>query len=199
MERGRPRPPPPLAARTLGEAMSTEATAQNLRYPIGQFDRSAIDPARRAEYTKTINELPSMIASSVSGLDDKQLDTPYRPGGWTVRQTVHHVADSHSNSLIRFKLALTEDEAPTIKPYYEDRWAELGDSKLPVAVSLKLIDTLHARWVALLESMTDADFAKTFIHPETGEWTLDGALALYAWHSRHHTAHITRLREREGW
>jgi len=104
-----------------------------------------------------------------------------------------------SNSLIRFKLALTEDEAPTIKPYYEDRWAELGDSKLPVAVSLKLIDTLHARWVALLESMTDADFAKTFIHPETGEWTLDGALALYAWHSRHHTAHITRLREREGW
>lgn len=180
--------------------MSTaETQAENLSYPIGKFDKSTIDPGRRAEYTKTINELPSMIASAVSGLDEKQLDTPYRPGGWTVRQTVHHIADSHANSIIRFKLALTEDEAPTIKPYFEDRWAELGDSKLPIDVSLKMIDSLHARWVALLESMTDADFNRKFIHPETGEWTLDGALALYAWHSKHHTAHITRLREREGW
>jgi uncharacterized damage-inducible protein DinB len=179
--------------------MSTEATAQDLSYPIGKFDKSAIDPARRAEYTQIINELPSMLASAVVGLDEKQLNSEYRPGGWTVRQTVHHVADSHANSLIRFKLALTEDEPPTIKPYYEDRWAELGDSKLPIDISLKLIQSLHARWVALLQSMTDADFNKKFIHPETGAWTLDGALALYAWHSKHHTAHITRLRERNGW
>jgi DinB superfamily len=116
-----------------------------------------------------------------------------------VRQTVHHLADSHMNSQIRFKLALTEDEPPTIKPYYEDRWAELADSNLPVDVSLKMIDAIHTRWTAFLSVMTDEDFQKTFIHPETGPWTLDGALALYAWHSLHHTAHITRLREREGW
>ena len=179
--------------------MSTEATAQDLSYPIGKLDRKTIDSQRRGEYTKTISELPAAIASAVQGLDEKQLDTEYRPGGWTVRQTVHHVADSHMNSYIRFKLALTEDEQPTIKPYYEDRWAELGDSKLPIDVSLKLIESLHGRWTALLESMTDADFAKTYIHPESGEWTLDGALALYDWHSKHHTAHITRLRERNGW
>ncbi len=139
------------------------------------------------------------MREAVAGLDESQLDTEYRPGGWTVRQTVHHVADSHMNSIIRFKLALTEDSAPTIRPYYEDRWAELGDSKLPIDVSLNLIDGIHARWVSLLESMSDADFAKQFVHPETGPWTLDGALALYAWHSLHHTAHITSLRERNSW
>jgi hypothetical protein len=112
---------------------------------------------------------------------------------------VHHVADSHINSYVRFKLALTEDEPPTIVPYYEDRWAELADSKLPVDVSLALIDSVHQRWTSLLRSMSDADFAKTFRHPETGEWPLLNALALYAWHSRHHTAHITSLRKREGW
>jgi hypothetical protein len=112
---------------------------------------------------------------------------------------VHHVADSHANSIIRFKLALTEDEPPTIRPYYEDRWAELGDSKLPVDVSLKLIDCIHTRWLSLMQSMSDSDFQKKFIHPETGEWTLDGALALYAWHSRHHLAHITNLIARQGW
>lgn len=159
----------------------------------------AVTPELRLERIATIAELPSRVAAAVFDLNDSQLDTPYRPGGWTVRQTVHHFADSHSNSLSRFKLALTEDETPTIKPYYEDRWAELGDSKLPIDVSMKIIEGLHARWVALLESMSDDDFARRFIHPETGEWTLDGALALYAWHSRHHTAHITRLREREGW
>ncbi|HTH51291.1 MAG TPA: putative metal-dependent hydrolase, partial [Pyrinomonadaceae bacterium] len=121
------------------------------------------------------------------------------PGGWTVRQTVHHVADSHANSIILFKLALTEDDPPTIRPYYEDRWAELGDSKLPVDVSLRMIDSIHTRWVALLEAMTEEDFQKKFIHPETGEWTLDGALALYSWHSLHHTAHINKLAARSGW
>lgn len=167
------------------------------RYPIGEFDRA--DFTNRSENLRTIAELPAKVASAVAGLTDEQLDTPYRDGGWTVRQTVHHLADSHMNSLIRFKLALTEDEVPTIKPYYEDRWAELGDMNLPVDVSLGLIKGIHTRWSALLDSMTDTDFQRLFIHPETGEWTLDGALALYAWHSKHHTAHITSLRDRMGW
>jgi hypothetical protein len=172
----------------------------DLRYPIGEFDmRYEVSPSVRRERIDTITRLPARMRSAVAGLSEEQLDTRYRPGGWTVRQTVHHVADSHMNSLIRFKLALTEDSVPTIRPYYEDRWAELGDSRLPVGVSLGLIDGIHTRWVSLLESMTDADFAKKFVHPETGEWPLDGALALYAWHSRHHTAHITRLRERMDW
>ena len=171
--------------------------SEDLSYPIGKFERS--DFADRSENLRTIAELPSKVVAAVAGLSDQQIDTEYRPGGWSVRQTVHHIADSHMNSQIRFKLALTEDEPPTIKPYYEERWAELGDSKLPVAVSLKLIEAIHTRWSALLESMTDDDFQKQFVHPETGPWTLDGALALYAWHSKHHTAHITRLRERMGW
>lgn len=169
----------------------------DLSYPIGKFDPN--DFADRAENLRTIADLPSAVASAVAGLGDEQLDTAYRPGGWTLRQTVHHIADSHSNSLTRFKLALTEDAPPTIKPYYEHRWAELADSKLPVDVSIKMIDAIHARWTALLESLNDADFEKTFVHPETGAWTLDGALALYAWHSKHHAAHITRMRDREGW
>jgi uncharacterized damage-inducible protein DinB len=172
----------------------------DLKYPIGEFARDyETSPTARRERLSTINELPSKLAAAVNGLNDSQLDTEYRPGGWTVRQTVHHVADSHANSLIRFKLALTEDEAPTIRPYYEDRWAELSDSKLPVDVSLKMVDAIHTRWVELLRSMTEEDFEKIFIHPETGMWTLDGALALYAWHSKHHTAHIMRLRDRMGW
>ena len=176
----------------------TQATPeQDLRYPIGQFDRD--DATTRSEHIKTITELPAKLAASVAGLSDEQLDTPYRPEGWTLRQTVHHIADSHINSLCRFKLALTEDEAPTIRPYYEDRWAELGDSKLPVGVSLAIVDGVHRRWVAMLESLADADYQREFIHPETGKWTLDKALALYAWHSRHHTAHITSTRERNGW
>lgn len=169
----------------------------NLSYPIGEFDLANF--TSREANLQTIRELPSKVAAAVEGLSDEQLDTPYRPGGWTVRQTVHHIADSHMNSQIRFKLALTEDSPPTIKPYYEERWAELGDSKLPVDVSLRLIDAVHTRWVALLESLSEADFASIFIHPETGAWTLDEALALYAWHSLHHTAHITRLRERMAW
>lgn len=173
---------------------------EDLKFPIGAFDRDVeVTAEARRSRIEIINELPDKVAAAVAGLTDGQLDTPYRPGGWTVRQTVHHLADSHSNSLTRFKLALTEDTPPTIKPYYEERWAELADSKLPIDVSQAMLRAIHVRWSALLGSMTDADFQKSFIHPETGEWTLDGALALYAWHSLHHTAHITRLREREGW
>jgi len=171
----------------------------DLRYPIGDFDPNyEITPEARHQRIHVLRELPANLAAAVAGLNDEQLDTEYRPGGWTVRQTAHHVPDSHSNALIRFKWALTE-ETPAIKAYYEDRWAMLGDSKLPVDVSLRLVQAIHERWVALLESMSEDDFQRKFIHPETGEWTLDGVLALYAWHSRHHTAHITRLRERNGW
>ncbi len=172
----------------------------DLRYPIGDFDRNyeVSSPARFARIA-IIAELPAAVANAVRDLTENQLDTEYRPGGWTVRQTVHHIADSHANSLTRFKLALTEDEPPTIKPYFEDRWAELADSKLPVDVSLKMIEAIHTRWVALLNAMTDEAFKREFIHPETGNWPLEGALALYAWHSKHHTAHIVNLRERMGW
>jgi uncharacterized damage-inducible protein DinB len=167
------------------------------RFPIGKYESTNFSD--RATNVRTITELPAEIARAVSGLGDTQVDTPYREGGWTLRQTVHHVADSHANSLIRFKLALTEDEPPTIKPYYEDRWAELPDNKLPVEVSLKMIESIHERWTAVLNSMSNEDFGRKFVHPETGEWTLDGALGLYAWHSKHHTAHITGLRDRMGW
>lgn len=173
---------------------------EDLRYPIGNFDREYIvSPELRAERIATIAALPDAVATAVERLNETQIDTEYRPSGWTVRQTVHHIADSHSNSLSRFKLALTEDEPPTIKPYFEDRWAELADSKLPVDISLKMIEAIHTRWVALLESMSDDDFKREFIHPETGVWPLEGALALYAWHSQHHTAHIVNLRKRAAW
>lgn len=176
----------------------SKATPENdLRYPVGKFDPAA--PGTRQESIRTIKELPSNIAGSVNGLSDNQLDTPYRDGGWTLRQTVHHVADSHINSFCRFKLALTEAETPTIRPYYEDRWAELADSALPVDVSLKIIEGVHARWGKLLDSMSNEDFAREFIHPETGKWPLERAIALYAWHSRQHTAHIMNLRQQNRW
>ena len=171
--------------------------SEDPRFPIGQFAKEQY--ADRAVNSETIRSLPSKLAHAVDALTLEQLDTPYRDGGWTLRQTVHHVADSHSNSLTRFKLALTEDEPPTIRPYHEDRWAELADNSLPVDVSLSMTASVHARWAALLDAMTEADFAREFIHPETGRWTLDAALALYAWHSLHHTAHITSLRQRSGW
>ena len=167
------------------------------RFPIGKFETTAFKD--RAANIQTITDLPARMKEAVLGLSEEQIDTPYREGGWTVRQTVHHVADSHANSLIRFKLALTEDEPPTIRPYYEDRWAELPDNRLPIDISLTMIKSLHQRWTAVLNSMSGEDFQRKFIHPETGEWTLDAALALYAWHSKHHTAHITNLRERKEW
>lgn len=175
------------------------AAENDLRFPIGKFDASAeMTSESRRNCIQTIRELPEKLARAIENLDDEQLDTPCRPGGWTGRQTVHHVADSHLNSLCRFKLALTE-ETPTIRPYWEDRWAELADSRMPVDVSMKIVDGVHARWTNLLESMSDADFQRKLIHPETGEWTLERMLALYAWHSRHHTAHITSLRARNDW
>src|SRR3954447_16473552 len=135
--------------------------SEDLRYPIGQFDKNIeISPAARSERIMTITELPEKLSEAVEDLSDGQLDTEYRPDGWTVRQTVHHVADSHANSLIRFKLALTEDEPPTIRPYYEDRWAELADNKLPISVSMDMIAAIHSRWSVLLASMTDADFER---------------------------------------
>jgi len=176
----------------------------DLQYPIGKFEW--IPPEndeqmskRRAHYIEVLLRLPAEVRSAVQDLNQKQLDTPYRDGGWTVRQLIHHVADSHMNAYIRFKLALTEFE-PTIKTYKQDLWAELGDSsETPAETSLQLIEALHARWVNLLRSMAAADFARTLHHPEQGTVSLDRMLAMYAWHSAHHTAHITGLRERKGW
>lgn len=173
---------------------------ETLRYPIGRFSPPpSTAPAIRAAQIQTLRMLPANLRAAVSGLKETQIDTPYREDGWTVRQLVHHIADSHVNSYVRFKLALTEDW-PTIKPYDEAAWAELADSrKLPIEPSLELTAALHTRWVALLESMSDQDFQRGFNHPERGRQDLANALALYEWHSRHHTAHITGLRARNGW
>ncbi len=178
----------------------TKAMAENdLRFPIGKFDtQPEIKPEMRGGFVKTIKDLPLMLAKAVENLDESQLETPYRDEGWTVRQTVHHVADSHLNAYIRFKLALTEDK-PTIRPYAEDKWAELADSRLPLDVSFKIIEGVHTRWSHLLDSMSEADFQRKLVHPDSGEFTLEKMLALYDWHSRHHTAHITSLRERLNW
>lgn len=172
---------------------------EDLRFPIGNFVKPIeVKSPMRDEFIKTILALPQNLANAVAGLSEQQLDTPYRPDGWTVRQTIHHVADSHLNSFIRFKLALTE-VAPTIRPYYEDRWAELPDSFMPIDVSMKIIEGLHLRWATILMRMTDADYEREVIHPDSGVWTLESFLALYSWHSRHHTAHIANLRAQNGW
>lgn len=171
----------------------------DLRYPIGKFQRpEQVTSDERERLIQEIEAAPKALRSAVAGLTDSQLDTPYRPSGWTVRQVVHHVPDSHVNSFIRFKLALTETE-PTIKPYEEQLWAELADARMPVEVSLTLLDAVHHRWVYLLKSMSEGDFARTFVHPAIGKMRLDQNLALYAWHGRHHTAHITSLCDRMGW
>ena len=170
------------------------------RYPVGKFQRQEkLTPAERRALIDQIVAAPARMREAVAGLDERQLATPYRQGGWTVRQVVHHVPDSHLNAYIRFKLALTED-VPTIKPYDQTRWAELADGRdTPIETSLQLLESLHDRWVRLLRSMSDADFSRRLKHPESGEMTLDNVLALYGWHGRHHTAHITSLRKREGW
>ena len=174
-------------------------TENDLRFPIGKYDSSVpVTTELRGKFIEAIKELPANLSNAVAGLSDEQLDTPYRPGGWTVRQTVHHIADSHLNSYCRFKLALTED-VPTIRPYHEDRWAELKDSEMPIDVSMKIIEGVHARWANFLDSMSDEDFERKLIHPDSGEWTLEKFLGLYEWHGKHHTAHITNLRERSGW
>jgi uncharacterized damage-inducible protein DinB len=181
--------------------MTTSVQEADLRYPIGKFDFDA--PINEADFPwliALIAETPGSLRSAVAGLTRDQLETRYRPGGWTVKQVVHHVPDSHMNAYTRFKLALTEDE-PTIKPYEEAAWAELPDSRrVPIEVSLDLLDALHLRWVALLRSMDPADFNRAVRHPDHGRLlTMKQLLGLYAWHGRHHVAHITALKKREGW
>jgi len=170
------------------------------RYPIGKFEYQTPPTAEeRQKLIDGIAQAPSRLREAIRGLSPEQLDTPYREGGWTVRQVVHHVPDSHMNAYIRFKLALTEDE-PTIKPYMEDRWAKLADTtNTPPEVSLSLMESLHDRWVRLLRSIEPNDWKRTFQHPELGLMPLEKTLVLYSWHGRHHVAHITELRKRMGW
>ena len=172
----------------------------DLRYPIGKFSfPETVSAQERAKFVGEIAEAPFKLREVVKGLDDAQLDTPYRPGGWTVRQVVHHVPDSHLNSYIRFRWALTEEE-PAIKTYHEDRWAELPDARTaPVEISLRLLESLHSRWVGLLRSLTDDDWKRTFRHPSLGLLRLEQNAALYAWHGKHHVAHVAALRQRQGW
>ena len=172
----------------------------DLRYPIGKFTyEGPSTEEQKQKYINDIEQAPANLRAALKGLSDQQLDTPYRPEGWTVRQVVHHVPDSPLNAYIRYTLALTEDE-PTIKPYAEDRWARLADTQAtPVEVSLAMLDSLHDRWVRLLRSLQPEDWKRAFRHPELGLVSLEKNLALYAWHGRHHVAHITSLRERNGW
>ncbi|HXZ19274.1 MAG TPA: putative metal-dependent hydrolase [Candidatus Acidoferrales bacterium] len=173
----------------------------DLSYPIGKFEwRGAVTPAERERLIAQIDAMPRLFRAAVAGLTPRQLDTPYRPGGWTVRQLIHHVPDSHMNAYIRSKLGLTENQ-PTIKPYEQQLWAELADSRhTRVETSLILLDALHERWVALFRSLEPEDFARVVIHPEhAAPLSLDWILAQYAWHGAHHTAHVTALRERMGW
>ena len=172
----------------------------DFRYPIGKFQApAAITREAIAEWIGEIAATPAHFREAVRGLDDSQLDTPYRPGGWTVRQVIHHVPDSHINSYVRFRLALTEEQ-PTIKPYDEAKWAELPDARTgAVGPSLDLLDAVHLRWVALLRSLSAADLVRTYNHPESGIARLDATIGSYAWHGRHHAAHITGLRDRLGW
>jgi uncharacterized damage-inducible protein DinB len=172
----------------------------DLRYPIGKFhfDGPPTEEQRK-KFIDDIAQSPAKLRAAVKGLSDQQLDTPYRPGGWTVRQVVHHVPDSHLNAYVRFKLALTEEE-PIIKPYAEDRWAQLSDTQAtPVEVSLTMLDSLHDRWVRLLRSLKPEEWKRTFRHPELGLVSLEKNLALYGWHGRHHVAHITSLRQQNSW
>jgi uncharacterized damage-inducible protein DinB len=172
----------------------------DLRYPVGKFEApKQATPSLRHNAIEETSTTPAKLRMAITGLSDGQLDTPYREGGWTVRQVIHHVADSHMNAYIRWRFALTESE-PTIKPYEEAAWAKLEDAQhAPPEVSLKLLEALHERWVRLLRSVRIEEFARTFRHPEHGVRTLDWMLFLYAWHGRHHTAHITELRKQKGW
>jgi len=172
----------------------------DLRYPIGKFQFPAeVSDNDRELFIEQIAETPANLRASIEGLSEAQFETPYRPDGWTIRQVIHHVPDSHLNSYIRFRLALTEEE-PLIKAYHEDRWAELKDARsAPVEISLALLDALHVRWTELLRALSKEELSRTFRHPELGPIRLEQNLALYAWHGRHHVAHITGLRHRMGW
>jgi uncharacterized damage-inducible protein DinB len=172
----------------------------DLRYPVGKlaYDENVTADKRR-EWIRQIAATPRQLRQALAGLSEAQLDTPYRPEGWTVRQVAHHVPDSHMNAYVRFKLALTEDN-PTIKPYDEAAWANVADTtRTPIDVSLALLDALHTRLVIVLESMSERDFGRGLVHPVNGQMTIDRLLQIYAWHGRHHVAHVTELRKREGW
>jgi DinB superfamily len=174
-------------------------TQMDPRYPIGEFAVPAtVTPARRQQAIDEIAATPAKMRAAVKGLNDAQLDTPYREGGWSVRQVVHHVPDSHMNAYIRLRLALTEDN-PTIRPYEQQLWAHLADAKMPIEVSQTLLDCLHARWDCVWRSMKPTDFARPLVHPEYGGRDVDWLLFLYEWHGKHHTAHITELRKQKGW
>ena len=172
----------------------------DLRYPVGKYHRpDRLTPDEREAGIAAIATAPAALRAAVAGLSDAQLDTPYRPGGWTVRQVVHHVPDSHSNAYTRFKLGLTED-SPTIRPYEESLWAELPEAKsAPIAPSLAFLEALHVRWVMALTAIRPEEWQRTVVNPESGPYTLDQLLAMYVWHGRHHVAHVTELRRREGW
>lgn len=181
-------------------SLSTTPAPDDLRYPLGHSAKP-VPPFSEEQRVVALAELaktPSGFAAAVAGLSDAQLDTPYREGGWTVRQLVHHVADSHANAFIRTRLALTQDE-PTINAYDEKLWALLPDAAAPVTPSLQMLEGLHERWMLMLRALTPEQWQRAFLHPERGRMTVEGAAQLYAWHSRHHTAHITGLRSRMGW
>ena len=171
----------------------------DLRHPIGRFSGETTTPQNRSRILLDIADLPGRLRDAVEGLTDSQLDTAYRPEGWTVRQVVHHLADAHVNSYIRTRFALTVNE-PTIMPFDEEKWAELKDARSgPVEPSLLLLEGVHSRWTQLLESLSDSELQRTLVHPENGVMTIAKLVSVYAWHGRHHTAHITELRKRNGW
>lgn len=181
-------------------APTSSPSVDELRFPIGKFSFSGtLTPEQRAQCIEDIAATPAKLRAAVSGLSPQQIETPYRDGGWSVRQVIHHVPESHMNAFLRFKWALTEHQ-PTIKPYKEDDWAKTPDvAKTSIETSLTMLTALHERWVNLLRSLQPADFNRKLNHPESGEMTLDKLLALYAWHGKHHTAHITSLKKRLGW
>ena len=184
---------------TATAAPATPVTEFDPRYPVGRFRRAEANLTDHPAHIATIAALPENLRAAIDRLSDAQLDTPYREGGWTVRQLVHHLADSHVNSYVRMRLALTEDW-PTIKPYDEKLWADLSDARTaPIDLSLQILEGLHARWVLLLRSLQGDQWQRGYVHPENGRQTLAEAAALYAWHCRHHVAHITELRKRSGW
>lgn len=180
--------------------MTMTDTQADPRYPVGKYRvEGEITAEQRRAWIEQIAETPARMRAAVAGLTDAQLDTPYRDGGWTVRQVVHHVPDSHANAYVRFKLGLTETD-PVIKPYDEAAWALLEDTRVtPVDVSLTLLEMLHVRWVNVLRAVADDEWSRTIQHPDNGQMRLDVVLGLYAWHGRHHVAHVTHLRDRMGW
>ncbi|WP_114748912.1 YfiT family bacillithiol transferase [Pleomorphovibrio marinus] len=176
-------------------------TIEALKYPIGKFEKPTIISRNHLlKWIQDISSFPERLKNEVKLLTNEQLDTPYRPGGWRIRQVIHHCADSHMNSLTRLKLSLTEDQ-PIIKPYDEKRWAELSDAKdMPIEPSLKILEGIHERWTVLLHNLNENEYGRSFVHPENGQiLRVDETIGLYAWHCNHHLAHITTLKKRSHW